>query len=222
MGEESTGMRWSQMIGSMTTRELRSGVSTQRIYDLDKKWQQEESIPLWMLFAPKMRADQLKASIAYMVKKNNIGLVVIDHLRRINMNDRYQSDNSLDEARITYLKADICKSLGVSVIAIAHTSKARASRDDKKPRMSDLSGSQMIAAEVDYLAFVYRPYEDLSDAERSDPSCYWTEKDGYLVWRKNRNDKLGDSKFYFDGSTMSIEDVKPQIQQPTPRGHELW
>lgn len=209
MGEDATAMRWSQMIASMSTRELRSGIQAPRIQHLDDKWREEDDIPVWTLFAAGMKADQLKARIAYMVKRHNIEFVVIDHFRRIRMDGRY-SDNALDEARAQYLKAEICKGLGVSVIVIAHTNKSSASRDDKKPRMSDLSGSQQVAAEADYIVFVYRPYIDLTDDEKHDPSCPWTPTDAYLVWQKNRNDRTGDAKFRFDGSTMTIEDPVPK------------
>ena len=205
MGEDSTAMRWSQMIASMTSKELRGGMNRQRIGELDQRWQREDEIPLWALFAAGMKADQLKARIAYMVKKHNIDLIVVDHFRRVRMDGRLH-DNALDEARIQYLKSEICKGLGVSVIVIAHTNKSSASRDDKKPRMSDLSGSQMVAAEADYIVFVYRPYEHLTDSEKNDSSCAWETTDAYLVWRKNRNDKSGDARFFFDGATMRIDD----------------
>jgi replicative DNA helicase len=205
MGEDATAMRWSQMIASMTSRELRGGMTQSRIDNLNQRWEHEDDIPLWTLFAAGMKADQLKARIAFMVKKHNIDLVVLDHFRRIRMDGRLH-DNALDEARIQYLKSEICKGLGVSVIVIAHTNKSSAAREDKKPRMSDLSGSQMVAAEADYIVFVYRPYEHLTDADKNDSACPWEPTDAYLVWRKNRNDRSGDARFIFDGATMLIED----------------
>ena len=121
-----------------------------------------------------------------------------------------------------FLKAEICKGLGLAAIVIAHTNKASAAREDKKPRMSDRSGSNMVSAEADYIAFVYRPWEHLTDAERNDPNCPWQPHDAYLVWRKNRNDKTGDARFFFEGNTMKIEDPftmgRPvgHVVSPTP------
>jgi replicative DNA helicase len=221
MGEDATAMRWSQMIASMTTRELRGGMDANRIDHLNQKWGAEEEIPMWALFAAGMKSDQLKARIAFMVKKHGIDLVVLDHFRRIRMDGRYNDNTiALDEARIQYLKSDICKGLGVSAIVIAHTNKSASSREDKKPRLSDLSGSSMVAAEPDYITFVYRPYEHLSDSEKSDSACPWEPTDAYLVWRKNRNDSTGDARFFFDGATMRIEDPASRVAgvpvSPTP------
>lgn len=230
MGEDATAMRWSQMIASMTTRELRSGMTRDRIKELNTRWEHEDQIPLWILFGASMKSDTLYQHIEKAIQDNQIDLIVIDHFRRIQMSGRY-TDNSLDEARMQYIKSRLCKRLGVSCVTIAHTNKASAGRDDKKPRMSDLSGSQMVAAEADYITFVYRPYEYLSDIEKQDPNCPWERQDAYLVWRKNRNDQNGDARFFFEGSTMRIEDpanmgrpvdhqVRPALPVVSDRSYE--
>jgi len=205
MGENSTGMRWSQMIGTLTTRELRGGMQPQKIEALKALTDRERDIPLYANFAASPNVEQLKSRIAYHRNAHNVRLVVVDHLAYLDIEGFYK-DEYLKQAKIAhYLKHEICKPLGVCMILIAHSNKASAMRDDPRPRMSDLAGSQQLAGKADYINFVYRPWDSAS--EEAKQTGIYSEKEAFFVWTKNRNERLGDSSFVFDGSTMTIEDA---------------
>jgi hypothetical protein len=95
---------------------------SQEIDLLDDRWKQEDAAPLWSLFTNGLRADKIKAQIAYMKKKHNVDLFVLDHFGYIDIDVPHgTSELKLDELKARYIKDEICKALGVTVVVIAHT-----------------------------------------------------------------------------------------------------
>jgi len=216
MGERATASRYLQMMAEVTQQYLRSGIDKPEIDVLSKSAARERDLPLHLNFTPGGTLPMMREEIARMVEKHNVRLVCFDHLRYMNLPRANRDPNERDAELIRYVKQDIAKSLGVAVIVIAHTNKSSSYREDKTPRMSDLSGSQQLAGQADYIGFVYRPILHASEEEIT--SGVYEDKEAYLVWAKNRNDRTGDHRFRFDGSTMRVEDWKytPISQQVHP------
>ena len=220
MGRFGTAMRWSQMGANLTSTKIRSGMDVADIDALQTKMDDEADLPLWINFEESLYVDQIKAIIANEVRLHGVKFVVIDHMRRLNMRGR-MSENELDEARARYVKAEICKRLGVSVLMLAHSTKASSGRDDKRPQADDLRGSRQITAEADAVAFMHRPFLTASQEQR-DNGLYSIDE-AYLVWTKNRNGRVDDAPFTFRGATMTIEEAAtyglPATGKPVPPPH---
>lgn len=203
MGEEPSSTRLAQAITELDGGKLREGRTDED--DLKKvidEWNLRKDIPLFFNFTSTLRASQLRALVVEAIRRHNIGLVVIDHMRYFDMDGRWQNKLEEEEAKARFLKQDIATELNVAVICLAHTTKGIESTDDKRPRLSHLRGSGQVAAHADFVAFVYRPY---NHAKREDIDEGRVKRtDAELIYAKNRHGLDGTARFHFDPSTMTV------------------
>jgi len=204
MGKRSTASRYLQMMAGTTQRYLRSGIQDDEIKRLFAHVAAEKDIPLHMNFTSSATLQELKNVIKKSVEENNTKLVVFDHLRCAHLEGESFDPQTKLEQRMHFIRYQICKDLGVAGIVIAHTNKSAAHREDKVPRMSDLSGSQQLSGIVDWLGFVWRPWVYASDDDRDNGVYDATE--AYIVWTKNRNDVTGNARFVFEGEHMKVNE----------------
>jgi replicative DNA helicase len=85
----------------------------------------------------------------------------------------------------------------VAVVCLAHTRKG-IERADKRPRMSDLRGSGMIAAFADYVMLMFRPWQYATEKERNELKVHSTDAEMWSA--KNRHGIDGMGEFYFDAA----------------------
>lgn len=202
MAEEPSSTRLAQAITGIDGGKLREGRTEQA--DLDKvvaEWQKRRDLPLYFNFTSNMRTSQLKAVVVEAIRRHNVGLVIIDHFRYVDMDGRWRSSIEEEGAKARFLKQDIATQLNVAVICLAHTAKS-IDTQDRRPRMHHLRGSQEIAAHADFVTFVYRPYNNASQQDIDDGNVSRT--DAELIWAKNRHGLEGTAGFHFDASTMTI------------------
>lgn len=203
MGEELSGIRQGQALSGVDGGRFREGSASAEDLELVvEKWGQTQGIPLYWNFSGTVGASQLRALIIESIRRNNTGLVVIDHFRYFGMDRRFSNRNDEDEEKVTFLKQKIAKELNVAVICLAHTTKAVGQRDDARPKLVDLRGSGQIAAEADQVGFVFRPWEHASEEAKADGDVKRTHAE--LIWEKNRSALTGTARFHFDASTMEI------------------
>lgn len=203
MAEEPSSTRIAQSMSGLDGGKLREG----RTEDADlatviNQWRKRRDLPLLFNFSSNMRASQLKALVVEAIRRHNVGLVVIDHFKYLDMDGRWRSELEQDEAKARFLKQDIATQLNVAVICIAHTTKGIDSSDDRRPRLSHLRGSGQVAAHADFVSFVYRPYNHAKQADIDSGEIKRT--DAEMIWAKNRHGLEGTARFHFDASTMTV------------------
>ncbi|QTC44087.1 replicative DNA helicase [Bacillus sp. V3] len=115
-------------------------------------------------------------------------LVVIDYLQLINVKERFDR-HDLMIGHITKQLKSMAKEFGIPIILLSQLSRGVESRDDKRPRLSDLRDSGNIEQDADIVLFLYRDeyYNSASDA-------------GDVVEvkvAKNRNGPVGTEKLRF-------------------------
>ena len=200
MAEEPSSTRIAQAITRLDGGKLREGRTDEiELARVIEEWKKRRDLPLYFNFASVMKASQLKAIVVEAIRKHNVGVVVIDHFKYLDMDGRWRSELEQDEAKARFLKQDIATQLNVAVICLAHTTKAIESTDDGRPRLSHLRGSGQVAAHADFVAMVYRPY---SHAKQSDIDAGNVKRtDAELIYVKNRHGLEGTARFYFDAST---------------------
>ena len=203
MGEEDSSTRVAQSLTAIDGGTFREATTTED--DLRRviaAWGARKGIPLYFNFTSVLRASQMRALIIEAIRRHNVGLVVIDHMRYFDMDRRYQRVEEEDEAKAKFLKQDIATQLNVAVMVLAHTTKAIEQREDRRPRLSDLRGGGMVAAHADFVGFVYRPYNHARQDAIDDGAVKRT--DAELIYAKNRHGLDGGAPFFFDPSTMSV------------------
>ena len=207
MGEMDSELRIAQSLTKISGAKLREArQSKQDLQEIIKAWGRRKDIPCYFNFASTMRASQLRALIVEAIRRHNAGLIVIDHFRYFDLDRRLRDPTQEDEEKARFLKEDIAKDLNVAVICLAHTTKAIESASDRRPTLSHLRGSGLVAAHADFVSFVYRPYMYASESAKNNGRVYDT--DAEMIFRKNRHGVDGISPFFFEPHTMTVEDQR--------------
>lgn len=203
MSPTPNAARFASMIGGLNGTSIREGIVTEaEIQHAIEEFRRRQDVPLWVNYRPTLKASQLRALVTEAVRRHNTGLVVIDHFRMWDLDERLRDRNDEDEEKVRFLKEQIASPLDVAVICLAHTRKPDPSSNGK-PKMSDLRGSYQVAAHSDFVSFVYRPK---MYSETNDQGQPYKDTDATLIWAKNRHGNPGEAPFYFAPATMFIAD----------------
>lgn len=148
-----------------------------------------------------------------MHSRERLALLIVDYLQLMTDGGR-GSDNRVQEvSRISSAMKMIARELRIPVIAISQLSRAVESRDDRRPRLSDLRDSGSIEQDADIVMFLYR------DAYYNPPAA---NDIGFqaklrlaeLKIAKNRGGPSGDNLLLdWSGPLMKFRDMPDLIQQ---------
>lgn len=203
MAEEPSSTRLAQKIARLDGGKLREGRTDEAdLQAVIKAWAARRDLPLYFNFASNMKGSQLKALVIEAIRRHNVGLVIIDHFKYLDMDGRWRSELEQEEAKARFLKQDIATQLNVAVACLAHTTKGIENSDDRRPRLSHLRGSGQVAAHADFVGFVYRPYSHAKQDDIDEGRVKRT--DAEMIWAKNRHALEGTARFFFDAATMTI------------------
>lgn len=204
MDEEPTDIRLAQSITGIDGGKLREAkVTDGDIQAITQEWGRRKEIPLWFNFTSSLRASQLRAVIVEAIHRYNIGLVVIDHFKNWHLDKRLPNPVTEDEDKAEFLSQSIAKDLGVAVICIAHTTKGVENAVDRRPQLTHLRGSYQVAAQMDWVTFVYRPFDHADEDKKLTGDV--KETDAELIYRKARHNFNGIVPFFFDPVAMAIK-----------------
>jgi replicative DNA helicase len=116
--------------------------------------------PLYIDDTPGLSTTALRAKARRLKQKYDIGLVVIDYLQLMEAMGASKNVDSRQQ-EISYISRSlkgIARELGVPVIALSQLNRAADSREDHKPRLSDLRESGAIEQDADVICFLYRKH----------------------------------------------------------------
>jgi replicative DNA helicase len=202
MGESPSGTRIAQAASGIDGEKLRMGTLTRGELGIAARgWASEKEWPLWWNYSGRLRQSQVRAIVVEAVRRYNVGLVIIDHFRFLTTDEKFSKREDADDELVIFLKSNLAIELNLAVICLAHTVKS-IQREDKRPMMSDLRGSGMIAAFVDFIAFVYHPYQYATVADRERGLV--AREDYELIWEKGRQAAKGTGEFSMELSKMKI------------------
>jgi replicative DNA helicase len=204
MSPGPSNARFASMLSGVPGDALREAtLSNDQLGHIIRRWRDERGVPLWMNYAPTLRASQLRALVSEGIRRHNIGVVVLDHFRMFDLDQRLDNKLDEDEEKVRFLSEQIGQTLNVAVICLAHTRKPDPSSNGR-PKMSDLRGSYQVAAHADFVSFIYRPTMYATQAQIDAGKV--NDTDAEMIWAKNRHSDPGTSPFYFDARSMLITD----------------
>lgn len=130
--------------------------------------------PLFVIPASGHPVSDIKASAL----KKHLDIVIIDYLQIV----PGSGDKEYDRVtRVSHELQMLCKSTGVTVLALSQLDRLRGAR----PTLEDLRSSGQLEQDADIVAFLHRPTEAVSTVE--------------FIVAKNRNGRTGTTKLEFDG-----------------------
>jgi replicative DNA helicase len=144
-----------------------------------------------------------------MLRKNNLGLLVIDYLQLIRGSSSRSAENRVQEvSEITQGLKAIAKELNIPVIALSQLSRAVEQREDKRPQLSDLRESGSIEQDADVVAFIYRdsyykerlrpPENEVDKFQKWKSEMQQVAHKAEFIIAKQRNGPVGSIELFFD------------------------
>lgn len=130
--------------------------------------------------------------------EHGLGLIIIDYLQliegRANIDNRVQVVSEISRA----LKG-LARELRVPIIALSQLSRGVESRDDQKPKLSDLRESGSIEQDADVVMFIYREDRAKKNAEKTGIAN--------IIIAKHRNGPIGEVDLFFKEEYTSFQDI---------------
>jgi replicative DNA helicase len=210
MSSDQLASRILSMECSINATKFRTGQLSENEWEVVATRSAEiAKMPFFIDDTPALSISAIRTRARRMLRKNNLGLLVIDYLQLIRGSSSRSAENRVQEvSEITQGLKAVAKELNVPVIALSQLSRAVEQREDKRPQLSDLRESGSIEQDADVVAFIYR---DSYYKERMRPPE--NEVDKFQKWKsemqqvahkaefiiaKQRNGPVGSVELFFD------------------------
>ncbi|MGH8952942.1 MAG: replicative DNA helicase [Acidimicrobiia bacterium] len=146
MSKEEIVQRILSSVGRVDSMKLRSGQLGplwQRVVDAAGKMYQA---PIYIDDSPVVTVTDIRAKCRRLKRKKGLSLVVIDYLQLMEASNRENRQQEISE--ITRNLKNLARELEVPVIAVSQLNRSLETREDKRPRLSDLRESGCLTADT--------------------------------------------------------------------------
>ena len=162
---------------------------------------------------PAPTINQIRSKARLIKRKVGLDLVVVDYLQLLGGNGN--TNNERIEKISRGLKG-IAKELSVPVVALSQLNRGIESRDNKRPRMSDLRDSGAIEQDADVILFLYR--DGVYNKHSVDPDV------AEIDVGKQRNGPTGMIAVHWDNQYCLFSNLSrqysPNIEQPRKKRYQ--
>ncbi len=156
MPGEHLALRMMSSLGHIDQHKIRTG----RLDDDD--WPRLTSAvslldaaPIFIDDTPALTPVELRARARRLKREHNLGLIVIDYLQLMQVNNT-RENRATEISEISRNLKALAKELEVPVIALSQLNRSLEQRTDRRPVMSDLRESGAIEQDADVIMFIYR------------------------------------------------------------------
>jgi replicative DNA helicase len=188
------------------------------------------ALPIALDCTERATIEQVRARARRLRQKDRIALLVIDYMQLVRPL-RPRENRVLEVTEITRDIKALANELDVPVVGLSQLSRAVESRDDKRPRLSDLRESGSIEQDADIVMFLYREeyYLRQTEPDRTNESEHaaWEERMDKvrhlldLGVAKNRMGPTGWRRVFYDDSRSLITDLERRGEEEGRAGMDL-
>lgn len=165
MSREELVQRILSSVAKVDSRKLQTGQLGDlwpRVVDAAGKMYQA---PIYIDDSSMVSVTDVRAKCRRLKRRSGLSLVVIDYLQLMQASNRENRQQEISE--ITRNLKNLARELDVPIIAVSQLNRSLESREDKRPRLSDLRESGAIEQDADIVMFIYRhEYYHEEDTEK--------------------------------------------------------
>ena len=208
---EQLTLRLLSSLGAIEYGHLRSGRLDDREWvRLASAIRQLSGKPLYIDDAPALTPNDVRARVRRIARAaGDVRLIVVDYLQLMRTHDKPET-RTLEISEITRSLKAIAKEMRCPLVALSQLNRSLESRENKRPRMSDLRESGAIEQDADVILFVYR--DEVYDPETAQKGI------AELIISKQRNGPTGTVELRFVGGMMKFENCIGSRYDDTPEG----
>ena len=154
MSKEEIVQRILSSVGKVDSMKLRSGQLGplwQKVVDAAGKMYQA---PIYIDDSPIVTITDIRAKCRRLKRKKGLSMVMVDYIQLMEASGRENRQQEI--AQISRSLKNLARELEVPVIALSQLNRSLESREDKRPRLSDLRESGSIEQDADVVMFIYR------------------------------------------------------------------
>ena len=141
--------------------------------------------------------------------KDGLDLVVLDYIQLARGTADSFTTREREIAEVSAGLKAIAKQCNLAVIALAQLNRGVESRDDKRPRLSDLRESGSMEQDADQVMAIYRAgYYDKDKAGQKPQRA--AAEDSEIIILKNRSGETGTVNLDWHGSTVRFENQRQE------------
>ncbi len=185
MPREQIAMRMLCSEARINLQKIRSGTLKDDDWiELSKVLGPMAASPMYIDDTAGLTPSQLRSRCRRLMMDKGLDLIVVDYLQLMG-SDKRSENRQLEVSEISRQLKGIALELRVPLVACAQLSRALASRQDKRPVLSDLRDSGSIEQDADVVMFIHREgyYAGLTSGQE--------DTTGEIILSKQRNGPLG-------------------------------
>ncbi len=160
--------------------------------------------PIFIDDEPALTVLEIRAKARRVKAEHGLDLVIVDYLQL--MRGRRVENRQQEIAEISRSLKALAKELYVPVVALSQLSRAVETRQDYKPRLSDLRESGSLEQDADLIMFLYRP----ARYGIQDKGEHYAE----IIVEKQRNGPTGSVPVTFIPQYAAFENYTDEHRQP--------
>ena len=160
--------------------------------------------PIMIDDTPGLSPLLLRAKARRMKAKQDISMIIIDYLQLMEVPQMSSRGDPNRQAEISYISRSLkglARELSIPIIALSQLNRSVDSREDHRPRMSDLRESGAIEQDADVIMFLYRPEYYETDPDKKAELAGQAE----CIIAKQRNGPTGTVNLTFLAQFMRFE-----------------
>ncbi|HYD68498.1 replicative DNA helicase [Azospirillum sp.] len=148
--------RWlAAETGISTQQQDRGELDPASWLQLQRAGERLAKLPVFIDDSDTLTPMRLRQRMLRLRRQKKVGLVIVDHLQRMNGDRAYRSDYEERSATVKAVKS-AAKAAGVPVMLLCQLSRKVEEREDKRPQLSDLRESGRIEEEADVVLALHR------------------------------------------------------------------